>query len=196
MKRFTNQCRTELRVKETQSSKIIHTDGSNITTVDGVYTIFHGDLFIVILSLFIFSITFVTLFNLSGTLFYPAIRITLQSNHFAWWQTVCRESRSMHHSSMYCTQYSVLLNPFTESTDNIFLLLSGKGHIQQARCSLYIEFLWVKIKTLDPDYLSSYRVQYEYTLYSLTCNLSRNRRGAGVANLVGTVPPPPYHCVV
>jgi len=129
MKRFTNQCRTELLVSETRSSKIMHTIGSNITTVDVVYIIFHGDLFIGILSVLIYSITFITLFNLTWTLFYLAHCITLQSNNFARWQTVCRESRSMRYSSLYCTQYSVLLNPFNERTENIFLLLADMGHI-------------------------------------------------------------------
>jgi hypothetical protein len=54
-----------------------------------------------------------------------------------------------------------------------------------------IEFLRVKITTLDPDYLSSDCVHYEeyyYTFYSLACAVSRNRSGAGLANLVATVP--------
>ena len=41
----------------------------------------------------------------------------------------CRESRSMHYSSLYCTQYSILHISFNENTENIFLHLVDMGHI-------------------------------------------------------------------
>jgi len=71
------------RKHEVRKSYVVHTIGSNITTVDSVSIIFYGDPFMGILSVLVFSMMFLTLFNLSVTLFYLANRVTLRSNHFA-----------------------------------------------------------------------------------------------------------------
>ena len=78
-----------------------------------------------------------------------------------------------------------LLAVFKEATENGSLRLAPARHTQQTRCSLPVEFLLVKLKTLDPDCFSSDRLEcedYFCVFYPVHCPANNNHACSDLAN--------------